>query len=150
MDTEKIAQIAAGVDPAVVMGEQELQQYEEAVSAQAVAEVPAVSELTFAKQVGKLEAKLEAAQEELAKFAAKQAEVDACMQALMIVAQAAVGNMQNALRKPKESKTSPMEVVAQYNDLQKEMADTFKRGQQTVTPVQDITTRPAAGNFRSI
>lgn len=150
MDTEKIAQIAAGVDPAAVMGEQELQQYEEAVSAQAVAEVPAVSELTFAKQVGKLEAKLEAAQGELAKFAAKQAEVDACMQALMIVAQAAVGNMQNALRKPKESKSSPMEVVAQYNDLQKEMADTFKRGQQTVTPVQDTTTRPAAGNFRSI
>lgn len=158
MDTEKIAQIAAGVDPVVVMGEQELQKYEEAVSAQAVAEVPAqavaevpaVSELTFAKQVGKLEAKLEATQEELAKFAAKQAEVDACMQALMIVAQAAVGNMQNALRKPKESKSSPMEVVAQYNDLQKEMADTFKRGQQTVTPVQDTTTRPVTGNFRSI
>lgn len=153
MDAEKLAQIAGGVEPSVVLSAEELKEYEDSFSAEETkAEEPLEvkpDELNFAKQVGKLEAKLEMAMEENQRLREKQAATEEGMQALMIVAQAAITNMQNALRKPKECKNTALEVLAQFNELQQCMADTFKRGQQTTTPVQD-TTRPVAGNFRSI
>lgn len=153
MDAEKLAQIAGGAEPSVVLSAEELKEYEASFSVEeAKAEEPLEvkpDELNFAKQVGKLEAKLEMAMEENQRLREKQAATEEGMQALMIVAQAAITNMQNALRKPKECKNTALEVLAQFNELQQCMADTFKRGQQTTTPVQD-TTRPVAGNFRSI
>lgn len=153
MDAEKLAQIAGGAEPSVVLSAEELKEYEASFSVEeAKAEEPLEvkpDELNFAKQVGKLEAKLEMAMEENQRLREKQAATEEDMQALMIVAQAAIANMQNALRKPKECKNTASEVLAQFNELQHCMADTFKRGQQTTTPVQD-TTRPVAGNFRSI
>lgn len=158
MDVEKLAQIAGGAEPSVVLTAEELKEYEASLSAKEVKaeEVKAdeplevkADEFNFAKQVGKLEAKLEIAMEENQRLREKQAATEEGMQALMIVAQAAITNMQNALRKPKECKNTASEVLAQFNELQQCMADTFKRGQQTTTPVHD-TTRPVAGNFRSI
>lgn len=153
MDAEKLAQIAGGAEPSVVLSAEELKEYEASLSVEeAKQEEPLevkADDINLAKQVGKLEAKLEVAMEENQRLREKQAATEEGMQALMIVAQAAITNMQNALRKPKECKNTAAEVLAQFNELQQCMADTFKRGQQTTTPVQD-TTRPVTGNFRSI
>jgi hypothetical protein len=70
------------------------------------------------------------------------------MASLLTVAQVAVGNLQVALQRPREAKSTAAEVVAQFNELQGDMAKRFKTGQQTTTPTED-NTRPAANtSFR--
>lgn len=150
MSPEKQAQISGGAAPEVVLTAEELVEYEASLDNEPVHVEQKAEELTFAKQVGRLEVQLEAS--ELARVAAeaKLLDMSATMDALMVVAQTAVGNLQNALRKPKEVKATASEVIAQHTALQAEMADVFKRGQQTVTPVNDTTAKPeAAKNFRS-
>jgi signal peptide peptidase SppA len=144
---EKLALISAGAAPETVLTTAELAAYNttlestDAIEPEAKAEEPAVvaeestpaDELVMAKQVGKLEAQLEAsatalaAQKELAD--ALQVQTDS----LLVVAQAAVGNLQVALQKPKETKATAAELLAQYNDLHSEMASRFKPGRTSAS-----------------
>ncbi|MNX90765.1 putative signal peptide peptidase SppA [compost metagenome] len=169
ISAEKLAQIAAGADPKAVLTEAELKMYTEGLEAESeVPEVPVVSEEvpvvveedpapagTLAtdlrdalRENGKLEAKLEAAE---AKLVALQATLDksaADAASLLIVAQAAVTNLQVATQQPKDAKGTVAEVLAQYNDLQGKMAKMFGIGQSSSqTPVED-SVNPAVAGYR--
>ncbi|MNQ75464.1 hypothetical protein D3C85_902640 [compost metagenome] len=100
------------------------------------------------RENGKLEAKLEAAE---AKLVALQATLDksaADAASLLIVAQAAVTNLQVATQQPKDAKGTVAEVLAQYNDLQGKMAKMFGIGQSSSqTPVED-SVNPAVAGYR--
>lgn len=168
LDAEKLAQIAAGADPKEVLTAEELKVYQASLEAQEpTAEEPETStggepapeqpqvtasasvDLAAAlKENGKLEAKLEAAEADIATLTQALEGRDAQMASLMAVAQAAVGNLQTALQLPKEAKSTPAEVVAQYNDLQAQMATRFKRGQQTITPTEDTTRAQVSLTYR--
>lgn len=102
------------------------------------------------KENGKLEVQLEASAAELAKLKEANATLTQAMESLQVVAQAAVGNLQRALGKPLETKASVPEILAQYNELQSQMAVVFKTGQQTKAAVIDDSTKPADGsvNYR--
>ena len=122
--------------------------------AEATAEAPAVSavagDLAAAlKENGKLEAKLEAAQADNESLKQALAGVEASQAAILVVAQAAVANLQVALGQPKEAKGSATEVLAQYTELQGQMASRFKTGQQTTTPTADTTSAPVGTSFRT-
>ena len=152
---EKLAQIAAGADPKSVLSAEELIQYQAAVTEEPVADVPAVEEpaplaaealpvvtadlATALKQNGKLEAQLEAAQAKLAEADVAKAALQVQLDALQPVAQASVAMLQTALQLPKEAKSTPTEILAQFNDLQGQMAARFSRTQVTQTPVADDT-----------
>jgi signal peptide peptidase SppA len=155
---EKLAQIAAGADPQSVLSAEELIQYQASLAGEpeAVAEVPAVAVVVaeeqepvaqavagdvaaLLKETGKLEAKLEDANAKLAEAETAKVAMQGQMDALQAVAQAAVANLQNALQLPKEAKSSPVEIVAQYTELQTMMATRFNRQQVTQVPVADET-----------
>ena len=154
---KKLAQIAAGADPKDVLTAEELTQYQATLEeTEAEAEETAEEETeasaeeetdlddqsysitSLNKQVGKLEAKLEMADEKLADMAAKLEAKESDMQALLAVAQTAVGKLAVALGKPQEIATTATAVVAKYNELQGEMAKRFKTGQQSAeTPTAE-------------
>jgi hypothetical protein len=155
---EKLAQIAAGADPKSVLSAEELIQFQAAaadpevvadpVVAEPAAEVvepvaaaiPLTTDLAAAlKDNGKLEAKLEAAEVKLAEAATAAEALQGQIDALRPVAQAAVSMLQTALQQPKEAKTLPSEVLAQFTDLQGQMAARFNRKQVSQTPVVDTT-----------
>lgn len=153
ISAEKLALISAGAAPETVLTTAELAIYTttmestNAVEPEAKAEEPAivaeesapadpVAELALAKQVGKLEAQLDASQEALAKQKELADALQAQTDSLLVVAQAAVGNLQVALQKPKETKATAAELLAQYNDLHSEMASRFKPG-RTSASAQD-------------
>lgn len=156
ISAEKLAQIAAGADPKTVLTAAELELYmanlknteeEPAPTPEVKAETgepakkepvepaPQVSmsdELRKAlKDLGSVEAKLEARDGELAKLQEANEALAKSMESLLVVAQSAIGNLQVALRKPRETKASVTEVLAQYNDLQSQMAKAFPTGQQS-------------------
>lgn len=154
---EKLAQIAAGADPKSVLSAEELTHYQAAVTEEPVADVPAVEAPVVAeeapvlasavtadlaaalKQNGKLEAQLESAQAKLAEADTAKAALQTQLDALQTVAQVAVANLQTALQLPKEAKSTPTEILAQFNELQGQMAARFPRKQATQTPVADTT-----------
>ena len=168
---EKLAQIQAGADPKEVLTADELKIYQASLSApepEARAQAPAVEEkpaestaeapaaapvagdlAAALKENGKLEAKLEAAQADNETLKQSLASVEASQAALLVVAQAAVANQQVALGQPKEAKGSAAEVLAQYTELQGQMATRFKTGQQTTTPTEDVTASQVTSSFRS-
>ena len=170
LDAEKLAQIAAGADPKEVLTAEELTVYlaslegagepeangegagePEAGAPEAGAQALAASaDLAAAlKENGRLEVKLEAAQADNETLKQALEARDAQMAGLMAVAQAAVANLQMALNLPKEAKATPAEVVAQFTELQGQMATRFPRGQKTTTPTADSTRAPAGTSFRS-
>ncbi|MCY1425941.1 signal peptide peptidase SppA, 36K type [compost metagenome] len=166
---EKLAQIAAGADPKVVLTAEELEHYEAALASETEepeegegektgtegegdkpAPVVGADVANLLKENGKLEAKLEAA---LADSQAKQAALGASqaqLANLLVVAKAAVCGLQTALGQPREAKATAGEVVAQFNDLQGQMAKRFPVGRQTAAdPTTDSTKAPAANaSFR--
>lgn len=169
ISAEKLAQIAAGADPKTVLTAEELKHYEasletpepeanegngkggdepEAGEPEKPAAEASTDTMALMKEIGRLEAKLEAAEADNATLQQALAGRDAQMASLLTVAQAAVGNLQVALQRPREAKSTAAEVVAQFNELQGDMAKRFKTGQQTTTPTED-NTRPAANtSFR--
>ena len=159
---EKLAQIAAGADPKDVLTAEELSMWAEGVQATAaepeatqpeqttVSDSGVVAELASAmKTIGRLEAKLETAEAEAAALKQSLEARDTQMASLLTVAQDAVAKLQVALGKPKEAKGTPTEVLAQYTELQGQMAALFKTGQQTTTPVEDKTRQQVSHSFRS-
>ena len=152
ISAEKLALISAGAAPETVLTTAELAIYattmetQDEVEPEAKAEESTIvaedtakdpqEELMLAKQVGKLEAQLEVAQEALAKQKELADALQAQTDSLLVVAQAAVGNLQVALQKPKETKATAAELLAQYNDLHSEMASRFKPG-RTSASAQD-------------
>lgn len=162
---KKLAQIAAGADPKDVLTAEELTHYqatleqteaeaeesaeEEAEEAAADVDDPSYSITSLNKQVGKLEAKLEMADEKLADMAAKLEAKESDMQALLAVAQTAVGKLAVALGKPQEIPTSATAVVAKFNELQGEMAKRFKTGQQSAETPTDEGAESTVVSFRS-
>lgn len=178
ISAEKLAQIAAGADPKVVLTAEELVQYEndlkaagggeqeeevvegeeEQPEAEANLQAPVVvasegvaKELRDAlRDNGKLEAKLEAQAETIKTLEAQLTSVKAESNSLLVVAQAAVSNLQVATQSPKESKNSAAEVLAQFNELSGKMAKLFKPGQNSAdTPVDDSTVVSSeASDFR--
>lgn len=173
ISAEKLAQIAAGADPKTVLTAAELELYmanlkevedEPAPTPETKAEggepekkdpvvdpAPQVSmsdELRKAlKDLGSVEAKLEARDSELHALKQANADLEKSMESLLVVAQGAVGNLQVALGKPREAKASVTEVLAQYNDLQSQMAKVFKTGQNSSgAPVEDEQPNVHAGN----
>ena len=159
---EKLAQIAAGADPKDVLTAEELSMWAEGVQATAAkpeatqpeqatpSDTGVVAELASAmKTIGRLEAKLETAEAETAALKQSLEARDTQMASLLTVAQDAVAKLQVALGKPKEAKGTPTEVLAQYTELQGQMAALFKTGQQTTTPVEDKTRQQVSHSFRS-
>ena len=167
ISAEKLAQIAAGADPSVVLTAEELKLYQASLEQESEEEEGAESEasqeggeeegdepeasantLALMKEIGRLEAKLEAADEKLKAADAKLEAQAAENIALVAVASVAVGNLQTALGLPKASKATGTEVVAQFNELQAQMATRFKIGQTTVTPTADSTKVGGTPSFR--
>lgn len=127
------AQVAAGASVEDLVGEEQ---------AKVVMEP---TELSAAKEIGRLEVKLELAQAELEQV--KQ-QLEAA-ETLKLLAQDAVSKLQTALGLPKEQKATSLEIVAQYNDLQAQMAAKFARGQQTKTPVVEQNVAHPGRSFRN-
>lgn len=167
ISAEKLAQIAAGADPSVVLTAEELKLYqaslEEPAAEEPVAEEPAAEEpgseaasapaasadnAALLKEIGRLEAKLEAADEKLKLATTGLESLAAENAALATVAKVAVANLQTALGQPKAEKSTGTEIVAQFNDLQAQMATRFKVGQTTTTPIADTTKVGGTPSFR--
>lgn len=173
ISAEKLAQIQAGADPKVVLTAQELEVYlagveaakvdtgaEEKTAEQAapekvaagnvqvedapVGQISLSDELRKAlKDLGSTEAKLEARDIELAKLQEANESLSKSMDALLVVAQGSITNLQVALGKPREAKATVAEVLAQHNELQGQMAAVFKTGKNTASdPVVDTTVKP--------
>lgn len=101
------------------------------------------------KDNGKLEAKLEAQAEKIEALEAQVKGAKEMSDSLLVVAQAAVTNLQRALQKPFEAKATANEVLGQYTELSGLMAKTFKRGQQSEpAPTEDSTKSAAQANVR--
>jgi len=93
---------------------------------------------TALRDVGKLEAKMEALTEENAKLKDKYEAAQAESASLLVLAKAAVSNLQVGTQSPKEEKATATEVLAQYNDLQAKLAKMFTVGQNSrETPVSE-------------
>lgn len=157
ISAEKLAMIAAGASPESVLTSEELAAYNESLAqaeadagtqeaaAQAVAEAAAQAEAEaaaaakaadtgaheLAKELGRAEAKLEAATATIDQMAKDLEVANASVAALKIVAQAAVTNLQVALRQPKETKDAPVDIVAQFTALKKLMTDRMPVGRQS-------------------
>lgn len=154
ISAEKLAMIAAGASPESVLTSEELAAYNESLAqaeadagtqeaaAQAEAEVAAQakadaeaaaskSDHELAKELGRTEAKLETALARIAEMATQIEVAEASVAALKIVAQAAVTNLQVALRQPKETKDAPADIVAQFTALKKLMTDRMPVGRQS-------------------
>ena len=81
--------------------------------------------------IGRLEAQLEIAKDQLASALAAQETLKADISSLLEVAQVAVGNLQVALQQPKETKTTVVGVLAQFTELQGMRAERFKPGRNS-------------------
>lgn len=167
ISAEKLAQIAAGADPKEVLTAEELKHYMASLENAGggseggdgeeeegdgddtpSTEVPS-DVLKLTKEVGRLEVKLEAAEEKLVEAQARLAAVQAESDALIKVAQVAVGNLQKALGLPRAEKSSATEVLAQFNELQGKMAQMFPVGQRSTTPTDDSEEPKASASFRN-
>jgi len=98
------------------------------------------------KENGKLEAKVEDLTERLAKAETALAEAKSQTESLVVVAQRAVKNLQVATGSPQVEKSSPVEILGQFNDLQTKLAGVFKTEQQSSsTPTKEATTPLSVG-----
>ena len=145
ISAEKLAQIQAGAAPETVLTQAELATY---MASLAVAEEPEVEpeqpaepteaeqptaeapklDFNMARELGRAEAKNELLEGQLADQKAKNESMKAQIDGLMVVAQAAVQNLQTALQLPKEVKASAAEITAQYNELKTKMESRFRTG----------------------
>lgn len=136
---EKLAKILSGAAPETVLTPEELAEYmaevTKPVEPESVQEpVASVTEpedtmtTDSAKQIGRLEAKLEFEVEKSAAYAEKIASLTADIGSLLEVAQVAVTNLQVALQQPKDTKSTVSGVLAQFNSLQELRAERFKPG----------------------
>lgn len=153
---EKLAQIFAGASPESVLTPEELAKYTaqleaepeetaELEEAEEVEEGTVEPEATLttesAKEIGRLEAKLEFAQEKLDAMTAERDALKADVKGLIEVAQASVKNLQVALQQPQETKSTAAGVLAQFNDLQEMRTERFKTGRKSSATAE--TTQPA-------
>lgn len=145
ISAEKLAQIQAGAAPETVLTQAELATYmaslavedepevepeqpaEPTEAEQPTAEVPKL-DFNMARELGRAEAKNELLEGQLADQKAKNESMKAQIDGLMVVAQAAVQNLQTALQLPKEVKASAAEITAQYNELKTKMESRFRTG----------------------
>lgn len=108
-----------------------------------------VSALTTAlKDNGKLEAKVDDLTERLAKAETALTEAKAQTESLVVVAQKAVKNLQVATGSPQVEKSTPVEILGQFNDLQTKMADMFKTDKQSSQTPTKETVAPLAEGLR--
>lgn len=145
---EKLAMIASGASPEEVLSADELNTFNddnkqaEETTPEVLAEVTeAVVEETevpasagnfdMAIKLGRTEARLEDSEAKLALLQEKNELLQAQTSSLLKVAQAAVGNLQVALQKPKEVKGSADEVIMQFDTLKGELATRFPSGRQS-------------------
>ena len=153
ISAEKLAQIQAGAAPETVLTQAELATYmanltvvddtpeepeqtsasaageePEQTSASAVATEDTQTDFNMARELGRAEAKNELLESQLADQQAKNESMKAQIEGLMVVAQAAVQNLQTALQLPKEVKATAAEITAQYNELKTKMESRFPTG----------------------
>ena len=144
ISAEKLAQIQAGAAPETVLTQAELATY--MASLTAVDDIPeepeqtsasasttegeptTVEDFNMARALGHAEAKNELLESQLADQKAKNESMKAQIEGLMVVAQAAVQNLQTALQLPKEVKATAAEITAQYNELKTKMESRFPTG----------------------
>ena len=144
ISAEKLAQIQAGAAPETVLTQAELATY--MASLTAVDDIPeepeqtsasasttegeptTVEDFNMARELGRAEAKNELLESQLADQKAKNESMKAQIEGLMVVAQAAVQNLQTALQLPKEVKSTAAEITAQYNELKSKMESRFPTG----------------------
>lgn len=146
ISAEKLAQIQAGAAPETVLTQAELATY---MASLTVADEPAVepekpsasttvtepttaeapkTDFNMARELGRAEAKNELLESQLADQQAKNESMKAQIDGLMVVAQAAVQNLQTALQLPKEVKASAAGITAQFNELKTKMESRFPSG----------------------
>lgn len=145
ISAEKLAQIQAGAAPETVLTQAELATYmanldvadepevepeqpaEPTEAEQPTAEAPKL-DFNMARELGRAEAKNELLESQLADQQAKNESMKAQIDGLMVVAQAAVQNLQTALQLPKEVKATAAEITAQFNELKTKMESRFPSG----------------------
>ncbi len=94
-----------------------------------------------ARQIGRLEAQLEAANNKVASLT-EQCETQAkAIDNMVIMGQSAVNKLQLALGLPRQAESNPAKLLEQFNSLNVKMAETFKVGQHSQPP---SNTPPAA------
>ncbi len=151
ISAEKLAQIQAGAAPETVLTQAELATYmasltetdetpaepEQTSASAAVVEPEQTTEaeptataedFNMARELGRAEAKNDLLESQLADQQAKNESMKAQVDGLMVVAQAAVQNLQTALQLPKEVKATAAEITAQYNELKTKMETRFPSG----------------------
>ena len=144
ISAEKLAQIQAGAAPETVLTQAELATYmasltvaeepavepepEQTSASTTVTEPTAAEDFNMARELGRAEAKNELLESQLADQQAKNESMKAQVDGLMVVAQAAVQNLQTALQLPKEVKASAAEITAQFNELKTKMESRFPSG----------------------
>lgn len=169
---EKLARIAAGESPETVLTPEELATYYETQpsasadpdptvepttedpaadpvaepSASEPAAVATSAELTkMAVSLGRAEAKAEALEAQLTALKTELEAEKAGVKALVTVAQAAVTNLQIALREPKEKASAPAAILAQFEELQAKFQAKFQVGRKssadTYTKEMELTPR---------
>jgi capsid assembly protease len=168
---EKLARIAAGESPETVLTPAELAMHlegqiegegdnepeapeapENPTEPEVEPEVPeapsatATADLTkMAISLGRAEAKVESLEAQLTALREELEASKAGVSALTVVAQAAVTNLQIALREPKEKATAPAAILAQYEELQGKFQSKFSAGRKSSakadTAEMDMTPR---------
>lgn len=159
---EKLAMIAAGGAPESVLTPEELAAYNEQATAEAAEEVvveatgiveateeptpAAAANADLAKDLGRAEARLEAANAQIEALKTDLAASQEHVESLKAVAQAAVANLQVALNQPRETKDSPAAIAEQYAGLKQLMTSRFKVGRQTdaSASTRELDVRPRA------
>lgn len=100
------------------------------------------------KENGKLEAKVDDLTERLAKAETALTEAKSQTDSLVVVAQRAVKNLQVATGSPQVEKSSPLEILGQFNDLQTKLAGVFKTEQQSSSAPVKEEAKPLAAGLR--
>lgn len=174
ISAEKLAQIQAGADPKVVLSADELKIYMESMdqankgttqvpAVEPQASTPAAKEpqepqappaaagatmsdalASALRENGRLEVKMEQHVAELEKLRQANEALSKDMDALLVVAQASVCNLQRALQRPQMAHATVPEVLAQYTGLMGDMAKTFKVGQQSAAAATADNTKTQA------
>lgn len=101
------------------------------------------------RESAKLELQVDALTDRATKAEAALGEAQAQTASLVVVAQQAVKKLQVATGQPQVEKSSPTEILAQFNDLQGKLAGMFKSGQQSAdTPTKDANEPAVSSNVR--
>lgn len=157
---EKLARIEAGARPEDVLTAEELTQYkaslenqegeqgsesqedpgksanegEGAGSEESPANPLSADVSTLLKENGKLEARIEVKDEQIAALQDKLDAQASVVSSLMDIGIHAIHGRQMALSQPKTTPTTPEGLVTAFHDLSKQMSATFKIGQQSREP----------------